>query len=180
MLAPAATLKGVDTDRIGLDYALCMEHAAQIMPALTQVQHKVIEVFSEPGGYEESTDPDRMLYSGGFFSGADRHLMTKILGIAPKDLGRHLWSFQDPRLQLMLFRFRARNYPETLNLEESAMWDKDRRARLVTTGDPDYFTLESFRAAVSELRESRADDLKAQEILDKLEAWVLQTGLQDL
>lgn len=180
MLAPVATLKGVDTDRIGLDYAKCMEHAAQILPALAQIQHKVIEVFSEPGSYEESTDPDRMLYSGGFFSGADRHLMTKILGISPRNLGSHLWSFQDPRLQLMLFRYRARNYPETLNLEESAMWDKDRRARLVTAGDPGYFTLESFKAAVGELRESRADDLKAQEILDKLEAWVLEKGLQDL
>ena len=180
MLAPAATLKGVDTNRIGLDHAKCIEHAAQILPALAQVQHKVIAVFSEPGGYEESSDPDRMLYSGGFFSSADRHLMSKILGIAPKDLGRHLWSFQDPRLQLMLFRYRARNYPETLNLEESAMWDRDRRARLVSTGDPDYFTLESFRAAVGELRESRAGDLKAQGILDKLEAWVLETGLQDL
>ena len=67
----------------------------------------------------DSNDPDRMLYSGSFFSPADRHLMNKILRIAPADLGRHLWSFQDERLQLMLFRYRARNYPETLSQEES-------------------------------------------------------------
>ena len=180
VLAPAATLKGVDTARIGLDYEKCMEHARQILPSLAQVQHKVIEVFSEPGRFEESTDPDRMLYSGGFFSTADRHLMNKILDIKPTELGGHLWSFQDERLQLMLFRYRARNFPETLNLDESRLWERDRRSRLVDTTDSAYFTLDNYRQTVSELREARKDEPEALEILDKLDAWVVESGLAGL
>ena len=99
MLAPLGTLKGVDTDRIGMDPAKCRQNATRILPALSQVRNKVIEVFSHASDrFESASDPDRMLYSGGFFSAADRNLMNKILGIAPKDLGGHLWSFQDSRL----------------------------------------------------------------------------------
>lgn len=181
MLAPLGTLKDADTDRIGMEPARCLEHARRILPSLAAVSSKVMEVWSNRSdAFEESPDPDRRLYSGGFFSSADRHLMNKVLNVAPADLGSHLWSFQDRRLQLMLFRFRARNYPETLNLEESRIWDKDRRSRLVATEDPDYFTVADFRAAMSELREARKNDSKAQNILDQLDAWLLESGIADL
>ena len=181
MLAPLGTLKGVDTDRIGLDPAHCRQNATRILPQLNLVRNKVIEVFSHAGDrYGTVSDPDRMLYSGGFFSQADRHLMNKILGIAPKDLGGHLWSFQDERLQLMLFRYRARNFPDTLNQEETRIWDKDRRTRLVETEDPDYFTLPRYRQAAAQLREERQDEAKSLNILDQLDAWLRQSGIENL
>jgi exodeoxyribonuclease-1 len=121
-----------------------------------------------------------MLYSGGFFSPGDRHLMNKVLAVPPAELGGHLWSFQDDRLPLMLFRYRARNYPETLNNEEARVWDRDRRARLVDGAEPDYFALGDFRRVMQELRDQEMDDPKALEILDQLDAWVLETGIADL
>lgn len=181
MLAPLGTLKGVDTDRIGMDPAQCRQNATRILPALSQVRNKVIEVFSHASDrFETASDPDRMLYSGGFFSAADKNLMNKILGIAPKDLGGHLWSFQDERLQMMLFRYRARNFPQTLNQEETRIWDKDRRARLVETEDPDYFTIVNYRQAVAQLREERINEPKSLEILNKLDAWLQQSGIENL
>ncbi len=51
----------------------------------------------------------------------------------------------------MLFRYRARNYPDTLSMEEARTWDKDRKARLVDTEDPAYFTLSDFKVAIREL-----------------------------
>lgn len=181
MLAPLGTLTGVDTDRIGLEPDLCKQHARQLLASMDDVREKVIQVFSAPGGeFAESTDPDRMLYSGGFFSRADKHLMNKILQVPPAQLGSHLWSFQDNRLPLMLFRYRARNFPETLSMEESRAWEKDRRIRLVETEDPDYFTLRDFQEAVQELRTAKNDDPESQRILDQLEAWVISAGISDL
>ena len=153
MIAPLGTLKGVDTARIGLDPDRCRRNATRILRHLPAVRNKVMEVFTHAhAGSDGSTDPDRMLYSGGFIQPADRHLLNKILAIAPKDLGKHLWSFQDERLQLMLFRYRARNFPNTLNEEERRMWDRDRRARLVETEDPAYFTLRDFERTLADLR----------------------------
>lgn len=178
MLAPLGTLRGADTARIGLDRERCLHHAAQLLADLPLVQPKVAEVFGSAREQPpESSDPDRMLYSGDFFSQADRHLMGKILQAPPKDLGHHLWSFQDRRLPLMLFRWRARNHPETLSMEEAALWEKDRQARLVETGDPAYFTVRDFHAEMKELRESTRGDAQAQRILDQLDSWLVEIGL---
>lgn len=181
MLAPLGTLKGVATERIGLDPQLCLEHARQLLAALDDIRAKVSAVFAQPGAaFEDSSDPDRMLYSGGFFSPGDRHLMKKILAVPPRELAGHLWSFQDQRLPLMVFRYRARNFPDTLTQKEREAWDRDRRARLVDTTDPAYFTLADFRQVIAELREARAGEPSAMRILDRLEAWVIETGIAEL
>jgi exodeoxyribonuclease I len=79
-----------------------------------------------------------------------------------------------------LFRYRARNFPETLTQKEREAWDRDRRTRLVDNTDPAYFTLADFRQVVAELREARADQPSAMRILDRLEAWVIETGIAEL
>jgi len=47
------------------------------------------------------------------------------------ELGTQTWSFDDKRLPEMLFRYRARNYPETLNEDELAQWMEHCRDRLI-------------------------------------------------
>jgi exodeoxyribonuclease-1 len=181
MVAPAATLRDADPGRIGLDVQRCMQNARQIVPRLASLRQKVAEVFAlSAADFTESSDPDHMLYSGGFFPPSDRHLMNKILAIAPRDLGRHLWTFQDSRLSLMLFRYRARNYPETLSMDELDLWNRDRRARLVETDDPAYFGRNDFQAALATARQSHEADSGALRLLDKLEAWLLESGIADL
>jgi len=181
MLAPLATLKGVDTRRIQLNPELCLEHARILLGALDTVRRKVVELYGRPGNtFEGHPDPDLMLYSGGFFSPGDRHLMKKILAVPPAELGRHIWSFQDSRLPLMLFRYRARNFPETLSPEELQTWNKDRRARLIEAGGEEHFSLERFRQVMRELREQNKDQPEALAILDQLDSWTAETGLLDL
>ncbi len=181
MVAPRSTLKGVDLKRIQLDPERCRRNEGKLISALAGVRHKIAEVFSAPfEDGQDTNDPDRMIYSGGFFSAADKHLMKKILNVPSGDLGGHLWSFQDLRLSMMLFRYRARNYPATLSMEETRLWEQDRRTRLVETDDPSYFTLKDFRQAMAEAREQKRDEPEAQRILDQLDAWVVDIGLADL
>jgi len=183
MLAPPATLKNVDTARIRLDPELCRKHARQLKQAMATIRPKVIEVFSRPfdeEGMAGGADPDQMLYSGGFFPPGDKHLMRKILAVAPQDLSSHVWSFKDQRLPLMLFRFRARNYPETLTAREREAWDQDRARRLIAPADERIFSFAAFSATIAELRAARADEIPAQRILDQLEAWGQDTGLERL
>jgi exodeoxyribonuclease-1 len=181
MVAPLATLKGVDTDRIQLDSGQCLENARILLAALDEVRAKVTEVFATPFESDKSgSDPDLMLYSGGFFSSGDRHLMNKILAIPAQQLSGHLWSFQDERLPLMLFRYRARNFPDTLTPDEARHWDRDRRRRLVDNEDPARFTLTAFREAQRSARSGHREDPGALAILDKLDAWVAECGLENL
>ena len=180
MLAPMNTLKGAETGRIGLDPERCLRHADLIRRSLAPVQRKVAEVFSASGTkFEESTDPDLMLYSGGFFSDADRNLMKRLVTLSPEELSGRQWPFKDARLPRMLFRYRARNFPDSLSAEEALEWDRDRRARLVNGSEPGFFTLADYQQVMAELRAQNQDDPGAQSILDQLDAWVLEIGLSD-
>ena len=173
MMAPAATLKGVDCQRIGLDPQLCFEHAEKLLPALTQIRNKVMEVF-KPYRPVADTDPDHMIYSGGFFSHSDRRLMDKIRGTQPGRLAQIHWPFNDSRLREMLFRYRARNFPDTLNPEENQQWQKQRLARLHQPADDRQLTPESFQQEILAARQAHEGDRRAQDILDRLEAWGIE------
>jgi len=170
MVAPMATLKGVDCQRIGLDPQRCLDNAEKLIRILPQLRNKVMDVFKPyPPGAD--TDPDHMIYSGGFFSQQDRRLMEKIHGTAPEKLAQQDWSFKDPRLAEMLFRFRARNFPDTLGVNESKLWQTQRLARLNQPTDDRQLNPDTFMQEISAARQSYQGDSRAQNILDHLEAW---------
>lgn len=170
MIAPAATLKGVDFERIGLDPERCFEHADQLARALPQVRNKVMDVFKPyPPGTE--TDPDQMIYSGGFFSSHDRKLMDDIRRLDPVELPQKKWSFKDNRLAEMLFRYRARNFPNTLSAEENERWQRQRLARLMQPANDGQLDAQKFALEIASARDLHPGDGRAQNILDQLEAW---------
>jgi exodeoxyribonuclease-1 len=90
---------------------------------------KLAAVFNEEMNKEE-LDPDFMIYSGGFFGDNDKSLMQTIRSTSATDLGRLDLPFRDKRLREMLFRYRARNYKETLNVDELARWERFRQQKL--------------------------------------------------
>ena len=129
-----------------------------------------MDVF-KPYPQVQGGDPDHMIYSGDFFSNQDRRLMEKIHTTAPAMLGQQAWPFQDARLAEMLFRYRARNYPATLTLEENRRWQRERLARLKCPADDRQLNPESFKLEISAARQAHASDRRAQIILDQLESW---------
>ena len=112
-------------------------------------------------------DPDLQLYDG-FISHSDRILCNRVRAATPERLRNESWPFEDRRLPELLFRFRARNYPESLSPAERALWIESCKKQL-TQGD---FTLDLFRSELAE-ELSRPDiDVKSKLALDDLEKWV--------
>ena len=74
-------------------------------------------------------------------------------------------GFDDPRLEELLFRYRARNFPDTLTEEEQQQWQQHCAARL-HDGAGGAFTLDAFFERVEAL-EPEADD-RGQDILGAL------------
>jgi exodeoxyribonuclease-1 len=70
----------------------------------------------------------------------------------------------------MLFRYRARNYPETLDTQEQARWLEHCRARLVD-GESGHFTFAAFRAEIEQLRQETAEDDAGIRLLDDVAAF---------
>jgi len=176
MVAPDAVLQGVDLDRIGLDPERCGRHARALADALPAVRMKVMDVYA-PTPFETSPDVDAALYSGGFFSRRDRAAMDRVLATPPERLGETAWSFEDSRLPKLLFRYRARNWPDTLNVTEAERWEAQRRRRLLEPGMPGQLGVAGFRQELAEARQASLADGPANAILDQLEAWLLELGL---
>jgi exodeoxyribonuclease-1 len=175
MVAPAATLRGVDTDRIGLDQERCLAHARIIGAALEPIRYKVMEVFGQAPVFERD-DPDTMLYSG-FFPAADKRLLERVRRSSPEQLAGPDWGFTDPRLPEMLFRYRARNFPDSLTAAEHHRWQTDRMQRLLSPSHEAQLGYRDFLASLAGARKAHADDPRALELLDQLQAWPLELGL---
>ena len=74
-------------------------------------------------------DVDASLYDG-FIGDGDKRLFRDVRITPPEALGARAFGFKDPRLPELLFRYRARNWPDTLSIDERTRWDEYRRQRL--------------------------------------------------
>jgi exodeoxyribonuclease-1 len=77
--------------------------------------------------------------------------MDRIRKSSPEELRKLKLTFDDPRLPEMLFRYRARNFPESLNAEEKQRWNEFRKERFT---DPALSprTMNRFLAEIEELQ----------------------------
>ena len=155
VLAPLNVLRQEDQQRLALDVAKCLSHNEQIK-AFIHLDKKVAEVFSGTEYGESGSDPDLTLYSGGFFSDTDKHAFAKIRMTRSAKLAKATFRFTDKRLPEMLFRYKARNYPETLNQEEQVRWTAFCKQRL--TGQQEGgITFEVYQARIKALSETHPE-----------------------
>jgi exodeoxyribonuclease-1 len=121
VLAPVSVIRPEDAQRLEIDLALCHANIDKIKAA-AGLADKLTEVFDGQGYAEQDSDPDLEIYSGGFFSENDKRQMVKIRTMPPEQLAKSAFKFTDKRLPEMLFRYCARNYPQTLNADEQQRW----------------------------------------------------------
>jgi exodeoxyribonuclease I len=84
------------------------------------------ELFQRPDD-GTARDVDEDLY-GGFVGNADRALLQRLRRLSPRELAERGPSFDDPRLDELFFRYRARNFPDTLDAAGQARWAEHRAA----------------------------------------------------
>jgi exodeoxyribonuclease-1 len=166
VIAPTSTLNGEAARRLGIDLMAGKRNRQALLNARKAIQAKITKIFA-PREFEPVTDPDLMIYAGGFFDDNDKALMNSIHDTDPQALAAQSWNFTDKRLPEMLFRYRARNYPETLDAEEQARWLAHCRARLIE-GEAGYFTFKDFRAEIEQLHSEMAADDGKRRLLDEV------------
>lgn len=170
VLAPLSVIRPEDELRLELDLALCRTHARKIKSA-SNLAGKLAEVFIQQDSENLESDPDLEIYSGGFFSDADKQKMARIRVASPMQLANQLLTFSDSRLPEMLFRYRARNYPETLNTDEMTRWKAFCADRLTGRKPGAGIIISDYFTRLNELRhQGNADS----DIVAALEAYGLE------
>jgi exodeoxyribonuclease-1 len=167
-----AHLREPDFQRLMLDPALVMRRVERLRAAGPALAEKVRRVFAVERA-REPADVDASLYDG-FIGDGDRRRCAEVRATPPPALGVRDFGFQDPRLAELLFRYRARNWPDTLSQAERERWDAYRRRRLAEDSGLSEVTFEQFDAQVGALRAEHAGDGARQALLDRLQDWGLQ------
>ncbi|WP_367988945.1 exodeoxyribonuclease I [Vibrio sp. NTOU-M3] len=120
ILAPAKTLTAENAEIIGIDREKCLQNLA-LLRQHPEIREKLIGLYNIEREYEKSNDVDTMLYDG-FFSPADKAAMDIIRETEVNNLAALDISFNDKRIEPLLFRYRARHYPWTLSESEQQRW----------------------------------------------------------
>ena len=138
------------TDSISAEYGLdvenCLENAKSIQKDHV-IKSIISKIFAEKK-VESESDPDLMIYQG-FFDDHDKTLMETIRNTKPRDLGRLDLPFHDNRLHELFFRYRARNFRDTLTSDEIVRWDKYRSDKFKDEGSFLKFENDLKEAALS-------------------------------
>jgi exodeoxyribonuclease-1 len=168
-LAPLSVLQATDTSRIALDTERNLRHLERLRTA-TGLAEKVRRVFARETQPAAASDTDIALYDC-FLSDDDRPLLRAVRETPPEDLGKRPFAFKDTRCAELLFRYRARNWPQTLDAEETQRWETMRRHRLEAATPATPRTMEEYFAEIAVLRTDASTTPAKQVVLDQLEQW---------
>ena len=128
VIAPITVLRPEDCIRLNLnldEIALNLE----VLKKNLEFVDKLQSLYSKRNEAAH-TDPELMIYSGGFFGNHDKQLMHQIREASPDQLDMIKPSFNDQRLDTLWFRYRARNWPEALSEQEKKTWKAFCKQRL--------------------------------------------------
>jgi exodeoxyribonuclease I len=135
---------------IDIDAALAHAAKAAALPDMSAIWP---QVFERPDPAQSAPpDVDADLY-GGFINDADRHRLNQLRALPPAELAHSRTGFDDERLGELLFRYRARNFADTLSADEAERWEAHRAARLLE-GEGGARNVDALFAAIDTLAET--------------------------
>ncbi|WP_338849660.1 exodeoxyribonuclease I [Massilia sp. W12] len=170
VISALKTLSAARAEEFGMNLAQAQQHAEQLRAALQSADLSALwrDLYAREDWQSQDVDLD--LY-GGFVGPDDRRQLNSLRALDGDALAAKRLHFQDPRLEELLFRYRARNFPDSLNEAEQMRWMELCSARLLE-GAGGARDLDSLLAQLDQLQEGA--DERTMEILEQVHAWAEQ------
>ena len=175
VIVPMGTLTDAAREQWQMDESVEQRHL-QALRAAPALADKLAAVFAEGQQFPAQSDPDRDLY-GGFLSDADRRRCDLVRRTPVDQLGQLNPGFEAAKLAELLFRYRARNWPETLAVGERERWEEFRRERLTQPGAGASITLDDYRRQLTHLVVDANLSQQQRAVVDALIEWPQELGL---
>ena len=167
-VSPINTLSPERAEHWGIDWQQIEEHRQKLVSNNTIIR-RLEEMCSRKRDTGEC-DADANLY-GGFISNEDRKLCNQVLTSSPEKLSNWTPAFKSSRLQTLYPRYRARNWPETLDEAEQKQWQAFCHARLMDGEFDCPLTADQFQQRLEELALENLTE-REQKALNQLVDWV--------
>lgn len=126
-VAPAGVLDGASQQRIRVELATAEKHLQKLVDS--DLPDRLREVFARDSDFAKHPDVDGQLYQG-FITDRDRPAMGAVRAADRHTLADFTPELSDERLQQLLLRYKARNFPQSLNSSEQTQWEAYRAKRL--------------------------------------------------
>jgi exodeoxyribonuclease-1 len=175
VVVPMGTLTSQAREQWQMDEVTEQRHLQVLLAARPGLQNKLAEVFAHHP-FPPQSDPDLDLY-GGFLSDDDKRRCATVRTTAPAELAGLRLNFDAPKLEELLFRYRARNWPETLSRLEQARWDEFRLQRLQNETAGASITLAQYRKELSRLAVDTSLPPDRRQVVDELIDWPARLGV---
>ncbi len=173
MLSPLSTLDRAASARLAINPNALAAHVAALHDQ-REFADRLSALFNNAASYGSGpVDPELALYDG-FVPRSDQQIYPRLRELGESDLSRLGTPFTDERLNTLLFRYRARLFPDSLDHAENERWQRDCRRRLMS--DPDLASIrwDEYQALVAELMSKHPDKLP---LLEQLAQWPMELGL---
>ena len=155
-----------NAERLGLNRERCLDNYRKIA-ANPEIAQKLVALYDIEEEHDEQ-DIDHALYSGGFLSEEDRRWCEQVIESRPENLIAIADNTQHQGLRALLFRYRARNFPNTLTADEMTRWQRHRHARLTDASSNGSITLDTYLVKLEQLAHEYSDNPDKQAILRAL------------
>ena len=176
VLSPMGTLTDAAASEWNIDVQQVNEYANALIPLQNILSKKLSTLFTK-NRFLPETDPDAMLYDG-FIKPDDRKICDQVLKSDPENLGSLQSAFSDPRMPELLFRYRARNWPGTLNKAETAQWKAFCEQRWQDAEGQIGINLKSFGQQLAAMSIDPELDENQRALVDALLDWPLEIEKQ--
>jgi exodeoxyribonuclease-1 len=164
-----------DARRLGLDGSRLRDRLGQVRAARQERGQAFITQCQDIYGSASKpvdTNPDTALY-GTFVPNSDKRLMQEVRDASPAELRDRRFAFADSRLPDLLFRYRARNWPEILDDEEQSVWREHCKVQWETS---EHLNLSEFHSVLEVEERTEGLSEKQQSALKDLRLWVSENA----
>jgi exodeoxyribonuclease I len=166
VVATAKLLDVATAERLGIDLTACERHWAVLKDA--ELGDKIRDIFATEDDHEPR-DAEEALYQG-FLPSGDKPLLARVRRAAPAELAVLQSQFSDSRYREMLFRYRARYYPDTLTEEENDIWE-EYRYQALTEPSEKRLNLDAYFDRLQELETEPDQSRRNLDIIAALKEW---------
>ena len=149
-VAPLNTLSENNAERLGIDLARCRQNYAQIasIQTLTELCQSV---YKQEDSKPIPNNIDECLYATDFPSDADKMLTTKVRASEPEQLIAFQGGFENEHYNSLLFRYRGRNFPFSLEEHEIRKWQQYLQMRFYENNKRECLSLQEYFVEIETL-----------------------------
>lgn len=161
-VAPLGVMDEASWERLGLDKTAVAEHS-KLLNEQKIFAGKLAEVFQQKPAFTAAKDVEGQLYDG-FVGDKDKPRLLAVRSADEKTLAHFTPDFADKRLDELFLRYKARNFPKTLQPDEQARWEIYRKDKFLANAP-------KFMARLSAIAAAQPNDNTTQFLLEELRLW---------